>query len=148
MTEVTMTYVLAFSSNRYEGNDMKFVAIKEHHLYNKAYRQGSRFVGRLVAVYVLRDYAAKKLMMAHPQRRYVNRIGLSVTKKVGGACVRTRAKRIIREGLRAVMRERELKTGFLVVIAARSEIVGKKTQDVERELSLAFDKLGFFKAKS
>ena len=127
---------------------MKFVAIKEHHLYNKAYRQGSRFVGRLVAVYVLRDYAAKKLMMAHPQRRYVNRIGLSVTKKVGGACVRTRAKRIIREGLRAVMRERELKTGFLVVIAARSEIVGKKTQDVERELSLAFDKLGFFKAKS
>lgn len=127
---------------------MKFVAIKEHHLYNKAYRQGSRFVGRLVAVYVLRDYAAKKLMMAHPQRRYVNRIGLSVTKKVGGACVRTRTKRIIREGLRAVMRERELKTGFLVVIAARSEIVGKKTQDVERELSLAFDKLGFFKAKS
>ena len=127
---------------------MKFVAIKEHHLYNKAYRQGSRFVGRLVAVYVLRDYAAKKLMMAHPQRRYVNRIGLSVTKKVGGACVRTRAKRIIREGLRAVMRERELKTGFLVVIAARSEIVGKKTQDVERELSLAFDNLGFFKAKS
>ena len=127
---------------------MKFVAIKEHHLYNKAYRQGSRFVGRLVAVYVLRDYAAKKLMMAHPQRRYVNRIGLSVTKKVGGACVRTRAKRIIREGLRAVMGKRELKTGFLVVIAARSEIVGKKTQDVERELSLAFDKLGFFKATS
>ena len=127
---------------------MKNYAIKEHHLYNKAYRQGSRFVGRLVAVYVLRDYAAKKLMMAHPQRRYVNRIGLSVTKKVGGACVRTRAKRIIREGLRAVMRERELKTGFLVVIAARSEIVGKKTQDVERELSLAFDNLGFFKAKS
>lgn len=127
---------------------MKFVAIKEHHLYNKAYRQGSRFVGRLVAVYMLRDYAAKKLMMAHPEKRYVNRIGLSVTKKVGGACVRTRAKRIIREGLRAVMRERELKTGFLVVIAARSEIVGKKTQDVERELALAFDKLGFFKAKS
>ncbi len=127
---------------------MKFVAIKEHHLYNKAYRQGNRFVGRMVAVYVLRDYAAKKLMMAHPQKRYVNRIGLSVTKKVGGACVRTRAKRIIREGLRAVMRERELKTGFLIVIAARSEIVGKKTQDVERELALAFDKLGFFKATS
>jgi DNA polymerase III delta subunit len=41
---------------------MKFVAIKEHHLYNKAYRQGNRFVGRIIAVYVLRDYAAKKLM--------------------------------------------------------------------------------------
>ena len=123
---------------------MKFVAIKEHHLYNKAYRQGNRFVGRLVAVYVLRDYAAKRLMMAHPQKRYVNRIGLSVTKKVGGACVRTRAKRIIREAYRAIETERELKTGFLVVIAARSEIVGKKTQDVQAELRIAFDKLNFY----
>jgi ribonuclease P protein component len=127
---------------------MKFVTIKEHHLYNKAYRQGNRFVGRIIAVYVLRDYAAKKLMMAHPQKRYVNRIGLSVTKKVGGACVRTRAKRIIREALRAVQRGQELKTGYLIVIAARSEIVGKKTQDVERELRYAFDKLGFFQTNA
>ena len=124
---------------------MKFVAIKEHHLYHKAYRRGNRFVGRLVAVYVLRDYAARKLMMAHPQRCYVNRIGLSVTKKVGGACVRTRAKRIIREAYRAILREGNLKTGHLVVIAARSEIVGKKTQDVERELRYAFDKLNFYR---
>ena len=123
---------------------MKFVEIKEHHLYNKAYRQGNRFVGRYVAVYVLRDYAAKKLMMAHPQKRYVNRIGLSVTKKVGGACVRTRAKRIMREALRAAEGDRTLKTGFLVVIAARSEIVGKKMQDVERELRAAFDKLNLY----
>ena len=123
---------------------MKFVAIKEHHLYNKAYRQGNRFVGRLVAVYVLRDYAARKLMMAHPQHCYVNRIGLSVTKKVGGACIRTRAKRIMREALRAVEKERTLKTGYLVVIAARREIVGKKMQDVERELRLAFDKMNLY----
>lgn len=127
---------------------MKFVAIKEHHLYNKAYRQGNRFVGRYIAVYVLRDYAAKRLMMAHPQKRYVNRIGLSVTKKVGGACVRTRAKRIMREALRSVERERALKTGYLVVIAARSEIVGKKMQDVERELHLAFDKMNLYAANT
>ena len=125
---------------------MKFVAIREHHLYNKAYRQGSRYVGACVAVYVLRDLAAKRLKKAHPQKKSVNRIGLSVTKKVGGACVRTRAKRIIREGLRAVMKERELKTGFLIVIAARSEIVGRKTQDVQKELALAFDKLGCFRS--
>ena len=123
---------------------MKFVAIKEHHLYNKAYRQGRRYVGRCVAVYVLRDLAAKRLMKAHPQRRTVNRVGLSVTKRIGGACVRTRAKRIIREAYRAVEREGMLKTGFLVVIAARGEIVGKKTQDVERELRAAFRHIGFF----
>ena len=122
---------------------MKFVAIREHHLYNKAYRQGSRYVGRLVAVYILRDFAARRLMNAHPEKRYVNRIGLSVTKRIGGACVRTRAKRIIREAMRAVERD-GLKTGYLVVIAARTDIVGKKSTDVERELRAAFARLHFF----
>ena len=122
---------------------MKFVAIREHHLYNKAYRQGSRYVGRSIAVYVLRDYAARRLMLAHPEKKYVNRIGLSVTKKIGGACVRTRAKRIIRAAYRAVERE-GLKTGYLVVIAARTDIVGKKSTDVERDLHTAFEKMHFF----
>ena len=122
---------------------MKFVAIREHHLYNKAYRQGSRYVGRSIAVYVLRDYAARRLMQAHPEKRYVNRIGLSVTKKIGGACVRTRAKRIIREAFRAVERK-GLKTGYLVVIAARTDIIGKKSTDIERELHTAFEKMHFF----
>lgn len=123
---------------------MKFVAIREHHLYNKAYRQGSRYVGKTVAVYVLRDFMAKRLMKAHPQRVYVNRIGLAVTKKIGSACVRTRAKRIIREAYRAIEREGGLKTGYLVVLAARGDIVGKKTQDVERDLRRAFAHLQFF----
>ena len=125
---------------------MKFRAICENHLYSKAYSKGKRALTSALAVYVLPDYAAKRLMMAHPQKRYVNRIGLSVTKKVGGACVRTRAKRIIREAYRAILREGNLKTGHLVVIAARSEIVGKKTQDVERELRYAFDKLNFYRS--
>ena len=127
---------------------MKFVAIREHHLYNKAYKQGGRFVGKTVAVYVLRDYAAKRLMKAHPLKIYVNRIGLSVTKKIGGACVRTRTKRIMREALRAVQSETPLKTGYLVVIAARNEIVGKKTQDVEKDLRRACAQLNFFTSES
>ena len=127
---------------------MKFVAIREHHLYNKAYRQGSRHVGKTVAVYVLRDYAAKRLMKAHPQKKYVNRLGLAVTKKIGGACVRTRAKRILREAYRAIEQEGRLKTGYLVVLAARAEIVGKKTQDVERDLRRAFDRIDFYREES
>ncbi len=130
---------------------MKFVAIREHHLYNKTYQKGARFVGRYVAVYVLRDYAARRLMKAHPEKRYVNRIGLSVTKKVGGACVRTRAKRIIREAYRTIEGDGQLKTGFLVVIAARSAIADKtvpvKTQDIERELRMAFDRLDFYRTE-
>ena len=127
---------------------MKFAAIKEHHLYNKAYQKGSRASGPSVTVYVLKDYAARRLMLAHPQRQTVNRVGISVTKKVGGACVRNRAKRIIREGYRAILREGQLKTGFLVVIAARPTIVGKKSGEIEQELRRAFERLQFFRSAS
>jgi hypothetical protein len=48
---------------------MKFKAIRENHLYQKAYHKGDRFVGKLVAVFVLRDHAARRLMLAHPQRK-------------------------------------------------------------------------------
>ena len=64
-------------------------------------------------------------------------------KKIGGAVQRNRAKRLLREGYRAV-KARGLKTGYLVVLVAREDIRGKRTQDVERELCRAFQKLNLF----
>ena len=120
---------------------MKHAAIKENHLYNKVFRRGDRFIGRLVTVHVLVDYAAKKRMLAHPLKQWTNRIGLSVSKKLGGAVGRNRAKRIIRAALRLVEEETPLKTGKLIVIGARDDIVGKTSADVYRELSAAFRRL-------
>ena len=124
---------------------MKHSAITENHLYNKVFQRGDRFVGRYVTVHVLTDYAAKRIMLAHPMRLYTNRIGLAVTKKVGGAVQRTRAKRIIRAGLRTVESATPLKTGKLIVIGARPDIAGKKSTDVAKELNAAFRKLGMFR---
>ena len=120
---------------------MKHSAIKENHLYNKVFRRGDRFVGKLVTVHVLTDYAAKKRMLAHPQKKWTNRIGLSVSKKLGGAVARNRAKRIIRAALRRVEEETPLVTGKLIVIGARNDIVGKTSNDVYRELHAAFRRL-------
>ena len=123
---------------------MKETAIKENHLYLKAFRQGGRFVGRTVAVYVLKDYAAKRLMLAHPEKKYVNRLGLSVTKKVGGAVQRNRAKRIIRAAYREMVKRRPLKTGYLIVISAKPEIAGKSSRDVYTDLFRAMQKLDMY----
>ena len=62
---------------------MKNIAIKEHHLYNKAYKKGNSYIGRLVTVYVLKDYTAERLRRENPEKEYVNRIGLAVSKKLG-----------------------------------------------------------------
>ena len=120
---------------------MKHSAIKENHLYNKVFRRGDRYIGKLVTVHVLTDFAAKRRMLAHPQKKWTNRVGLSVSKKLGGAVERNRAKRIIRAALRQVETETPLKTGKLIVIGARTDIVGKTSSHVYRELSTAFRKL-------
>ena len=124
---------------------MKNVAVKENHLYNKAYSKGKRFSGRYVRVYVLKDLRAKRVMLANPEKKYINRLGISVSKKNGGAVVRNRIKRIIREGYRAIEREELLLTGNLVIIAARNEAADVKSTDVERELRYAFKKLDMLK---
>ena len=124
---------------------MKFRAICENHLYSKAYSKGKRAVTSALAVYVLPDYAAKRLAKAHPEKKVLNRIGLTTSTKLGGAVVRSRCRRILREGLRALEKRKRLKVGFLIVIAARSAAVSKKSSDIERELDIAFTKLGMYK---
>ena len=123
---------------------MKNVAIKEHHLYDKTFRRGKRSVGKYVAVYILRDLKAEKLKNAHPQKIYVNRLGLSVSKKIGGAVERNRAKRVIRAAYDSV--KPELKTGNLIVISPRSAIASAKSTDITRELRSAFGELGLLPA--
>ena len=123
---------------------MKFPAICENHLYSKAYSKGRRYVTDHVAVYVLPDYAAARLQKAHPEHKRVNRLGLTVSKKLGGAIARNRTKRILREGYRAATLQRPMKTGFLIVIAARERAGPVKSQVIARDLYRAFTKLELY----
>ena len=120
---------------------MKPYAIKENHLYRKTFQRGKRWSGKLVTVCVLKDLAAKKLKKANPQKQYINRIGLSVPKREGGAVERNRVKHIIRAGLQGVERRYTLRRGYLIVIAARPGIERVKSPAVESELRYIFKKL-------
>jgi ribonuclease P protein component len=127
-------------TKNYEVTPMKFPAIKEHHLYNKAYRSGKHFFGRYICVYVLKDTHAKLLQKDHPQKIIVNRFGISVSKKVGSAVKRNRAKRIIRAAYAPL--EDRIRKGNLIVVSAKPEIDGKKSGEILSEMRYAFIKLG------
>ena len=121
---------------------LKNIAVKENHLYQKAYSKGKKAVGRYTVVYVMKDYKAELFMKANPMKQYLNRVGLTVTKKIGGAVVRNRVKRILREGYRLCEKEIGLKHGRIVIIVARDAAKEVKSSVIYGELKRHFSALG------
>ena len=120
---------------------MKHIAIGENHLYSKAYSKGAKFVGKGVVVYVLKDLKAKLLKNAHPDKIMINRIGITVSKKLGCAVIRSRVKRILREGLRQTEKTYNTKKGYLIVLVARQSAINLKSTDIAKDIDKAFRKL-------
>ena len=121
---------------------MKYRAISENHLYVKAYRKGKKISARNVVVYVLPDRRAFQLKMENPEKMYINRVGLTVTKKIGNAVTRSRVKRIIREGYRLTDKEYGIKKGNLIVLVAKDNCIKAKSTDIKNDMVYAFGKLG------
>jgi ribonuclease P protein component len=121
---------------------MKNIAITENHLYKKAYAGGKKAGGRYTVMYVLKDKKAYVLRKANPQKEYINRIGITVSKKIGGAVQRNRAKRVIRAAFAGAEKEMPIKKGFLIVIAAREAAIEAKSSDILVEMKKQLDKLG------
>ena len=121
---------------------MKATAISENHLYKKAYAKGQKAFGRHIVVYVLTDYHASRLARENPLKTKVNRLGITVTKKLGKAVVRTRVRRILRAAYSSLERENNIKKGLLIVIAARPAAVTAKSGDIYGDMLYAAGKLG------
>lgn len=123
---------------------MKEFAIRENHLFVKAYTKGKKYVTDTVCVYVLKDLKAGRLRKENPQKEFINRIGFSASTKLGGAVIRNRLKRIMRAAYRDLVSDKPIKKGNLIVISARSGAVGKTSQSVLKDLGRAFSKLELF----
>ena len=113
----------------------KIVAIKENHLFSKIYAKGKRASEKNIVVYVLKNFKTGDV-----------RLGITTGKKIGNAVQRSRARRLIREAFRSIMKKYSFQRPYLIVVVARSAIVDdkRKMDEVFCDMEKAFCKLQLF----
>ncbi|MBE6543118.1 MAG: ribonuclease P protein component [Ruminococcaceae bacterium] len=126
---------------------MRYLTLCENHLYQKTFSGGTKKHTKTVSLYILKDRKAWKIAKDNPEKKKLNRVGISVSGKFGSAVERNRAKRIIREAYRSIDRDYEIEQGKLVVIAPSQKIKGKKMADVRSDLLYAMNNLGIIKSE-
>ncbi len=90
------------------------------------------------------DYHASRLQRENPLKKRINRVGLTVSTRLGKAVVRSRVRRILRAAYQKLETERNIKKGKLIVITARDSAVSAKSTDIYTDLLFAAKKLSLF----
>ncbi len=100
---------------------MKFSeSLKQNADFQKVYKEGESFANRYLVMYVLENGTSQ------------NRLGISVSRKVGNSIVRHRITRLIRESYR--LQEDIFNSGLDMVVIARKSAEGKTFQEIESAL--------------
>lgn len=95
-------------------------SIKKTVEFTKVYRNGKSFANKYLVMYILENQLDK------------NRIGISVSKKVGNSVVRHRVTRLIRESFR--LNDDKFSIGYDIVVVARSSAKDKQFKEIESAL--------------
>lgn len=106
------------------------VSLKDNREFRRLYSKGKTAAHPLLAVYCRKN---RRL-------RGVNRLGISVSVKLGKAVWRNRAKRRLREAYR--MSEPALGKGYDIVVVARQGVVGAGFPDLARAMSKCLVRAG------
>ena len=111
--------------------------LKKNIEFRIVYRRGKSFANDILVLYVLKNNKNKD-----KDNSLYNKVGISVSKKVGNSVVRSRSKRLIYESYR--LNIKDIKTGYDFVFVARSAINEKKYSDVEAAMINLFKKAGIY----
>jgi len=106
----------------------KAVTLKENWEFRRLYQKGKSAVGPAMVIY------CKKNRLDH------NRLGVTVSTKLGGAVIRNRARRRLREVYR--LGSPCLKKGYDFVLVARSKAVEGSFTSMEQNFAQMCKKLG------
>ena len=97
-------------------------SLKKNNEFQRVYRKGTSQANRYLVMYVLENH----------DRHMENRLGISVSKKVGNSVVRHRVTRLIRESYR--LNERSFRQGLDIVVVARPNAKDRTYQEIESAL--------------
>lgn len=98
----------------------KIVSICRNNDFRRIYARGKSYVTPLVVVYVMKN-----------RTRNV-RVGITTSKKIGNAVLRSRSRRVIREAYREL--SPCVKTGYDLVFVARGRTPHVKSTDIRRHM--------------
>lgn len=112
-----------------ERKRMEFTeGLKKNIDFGKVYRKGKSRANRQLVLYILSNGTDK------------NRLGISVSKKVGNSVVRHRIKRLIKEAYR--LNEHAFARGYDLVFIARTDAAGKTYEEIEKSVLHISDLMG------
>lgn len=113
---------------------MGFVSLKKNSEFQRVYRRRKSYSNNLLVLYV---YKSKYNLSKN--KKY-NKLGISVSKKVGKSVVRSRVKRLIKESYR--LNQTKINQGYDLVIIARVSSKDKSYHEIEKALLNIFKRAG------
>lgn len=102
----------------FQDKKFKLLSLKMRRDFRRVYAKGQKKYTADLIIYTLFNYSKQ------------TRVGISVSKKVGCAVERNRARRIIKEAFRIL----KLDISMDIVVVAKPSILGKKMQNIYDEL--------------
>ena len=103
---------------------IKTFSIKNDYEFRRIYKRGRSFVNAALVIYILKN------------KKNMNRVGITTSRKIGNAVARNRARRIIREAYRQY--EEKLPVGYDFIFVARTRTCQIKTQNVAKVMGGIF----------
>ena len=131
--------------------------LTENRDFKRLYNKAGSVVSPYLVVYIKKNSPAvlrpssgmcrkmRKVKNSVRETHPINRLGITVSKKIGNAVQRNRARRVLKEAYRSI--EGLLIPGYDIVIVARTRVLSKKSTDLSKILYDICVKCGVAKAE-